>query len=337
MSDDDPYAKPAETEKTVIQPNPRGRRAAIGREESAVRLALEERKHGIRVHIIVDRVLLIAATFVLAVRADMPAEALRRAVSRKIKIGPVEQIRELVNLGLPGIQVRALPSVPRQLPDRKGTAYFELEQTGVFWKQMMNSLALVIYSSSDFRQTEMELWAVARQVSPGDDNPSAESDETESDRIQPNPGGCRAALERVSSGPPPVIDPGPNAVQLHMEERKYGIRVHLITDRSLLAMASLVLAVKADMQAEVFAPLLSATGHTRPRRAYPRACRHRAAGYRRARVASRAASASVRCRDCLLRGRHDRIILEAHHQFSGHRHLLFRFSSDADGALRNQG
>ena len=129
-------------------------------ETNAVRLPLEDRKFGIRVHIITDRSLLTTSTFVLSVKANMQAEALRRNFPQQVKIGPVEQIRELVNVALPGVTVRALPVAPRQIPFTAGAAYFELDKSSAYWKQLLNSQAFAIHLSSDFPQAEMEFWAI---------------------------------------------------------------------------------------------------------------------------------------------------------------------------------
>ena len=56
-----------------------------------------------------------------------------------MKIGAVEQIRDLVNVALPGIAVRALPVAPRQLPFYAGASYFELDRASPHWQQMQNS------------------------------------------------------------------------------------------------------------------------------------------------------------------------------------------------------
>ncbi len=71
-------------------------------EQTAVPIPLQERKFGIRVGPITDRTLVATGTWVLAVKAQMPAEALRRGFPNLVKIGPVEQIRELINVALPG-------------------------------------------------------------------------------------------------------------------------------------------------------------------------------------------------------------------------------------------
>ena len=93
-------------------------------EQTAVPIPLQERRFGIRVGPIIDRSLVTDATWVLAVKAQMPAETLRHSLPNQIKIGPVEQIRDLINVALPGIAINALPVAPRQLPFYAGTIVF---------------------------------------------------------------------------------------------------------------------------------------------------------------------------------------------------------------------
>jgi type VI secretion system protein ImpJ len=129
-------------------------------EQTAVAIPLQDRRHGVKVGTINDRSLLLAANFVLAVRANMPAEMLRRSLPNQIKIGPVEQIAQLVNVALPGIRARPLPVAPRQLPFQSGTVYFELENSGPLWKQLDVSGALALHLAGDFPELAMELWAI---------------------------------------------------------------------------------------------------------------------------------------------------------------------------------
>lgn len=129
-------------------------------EQAAVSIELAERRHGVRVGTINDRTLLKDAGFVLAVRAEMPAEEVRRRLPAQIKVGPVERIAELVNVALPGIPVRPLPVLPRQLPYRSGTIYFELDTKNPLWKQLDTSGAIALHLAGDFPSLEMELWAL---------------------------------------------------------------------------------------------------------------------------------------------------------------------------------
>ena len=126
----------------------------------AVPIALEERKYGLRVAIVPDRELFASASFVLAVKADLAPAALLNGFPQQAKLGPVERIRDLVNLQLPGIALRALPVAPRQLPFHAGFTYFELERGGELWRQFATSAGVALHVAGDFPGIELEFWAI---------------------------------------------------------------------------------------------------------------------------------------------------------------------------------
>lgn len=129
-------------------------------EANAIPIELQERKYGVRVAIIPDAELLRSASFVMAVNAQIPGEALRVRFPTQVKIGPVERIRDLVNLALPGIALRTLPVAPRQIPYHAGFNYFELERSGELWKQLEQSGGLAMHIAGEFPGLELEFWAI---------------------------------------------------------------------------------------------------------------------------------------------------------------------------------
>ncbi|OWU81012.1 type VI secretion system baseplate subunit TssK [Phaeobacter sp. 22II1-1F12B] len=129
-------------------------------EQTAIAIKLEERKYGISVGVIADRKLLGNAGFVLAVDADIPAEDVRRHFAGQAKIGPVEEIRQLVNSALPGITLRPLPVAPRQIPYHAGVVYFELEPESQYWAKMTTSGGIAVHVSGQYPGLKMELWAI---------------------------------------------------------------------------------------------------------------------------------------------------------------------------------
>lgn len=131
-------------------------------EQTAIALNLEEKKYGIRVAEITDRSLLSTATFILAVTADISDDMVRSRFPAQIKIGPVERIRQLVNAALPGIEIKALPVAPRQIPYRSGYTYFELDQHSPFWKEMSRSGGFAMHVGGDFPGLELEFWSIRR-------------------------------------------------------------------------------------------------------------------------------------------------------------------------------
>lgn len=130
-------------------------------EQTAVPIELQERKHGVRVAIISDIEMQRKASFVLAVNAQMPGDALRSRFPAQVKIGPAERLRDLVNLQLPGVGLRAMPVAPRQIPYHAGFTYFELETRGnELWKQLETSGGLAVHIAGDFPGLELSLWAI---------------------------------------------------------------------------------------------------------------------------------------------------------------------------------
>ena len=129
-------------------------------EATAESIPLQLRAYGIRVGPIPDRTLVTDATWVLAVKAQIPPETLRRQLPNQIKIGPVEQIRELISVALPGIEITALPVAPRQLPYYAGTSYFELDRRSAYWAALARSGGVAIHISGDIPGLEVECWAI---------------------------------------------------------------------------------------------------------------------------------------------------------------------------------
>jgi type VI secretion system protein ImpJ len=129
-------------------------------EQTAVSIKLEERKFGISVGVIADRKLIGTSQFVLAVKSDIPDEDVRRHFAGQAKIGPVEEIRQLVNSALPGIRLRPLPVAPRQIPYHSGVVYFEMDSDSPYWGKMSTSGGIAVHVSGNFPGLSMELWAI---------------------------------------------------------------------------------------------------------------------------------------------------------------------------------
>jgi type VI secretion system protein ImpJ len=126
----------------------------------AIPIPLEPRRFGISVAIVPDRSLFSTAVFILAARADGPAEYVRQRFPTQVKIAPAEKIGDLVRQGLPGVPVVPVPVTPRQIPFHAGYAYFELDQTHELWEQLKNSGGVAIYVPGDFPGLTMEFWAI---------------------------------------------------------------------------------------------------------------------------------------------------------------------------------
>ncbi|PKM29087.1 MAG: type VI secretion system baseplate subunit TssK [Gammaproteobacteria bacterium HGW-Gammaproteobacteria-11] len=129
-------------------------------EQHAVELALQQRQYGIQVSPLQDHKLLATSSFVLAASAQCDSEELRQRLPAHLKIGPVERIRQLVNLHLPGIRVKPLPVAPRQIPFHSGKTYFALELNSEELAQLERSGGFAFHVSGEFAQLELTFWAI---------------------------------------------------------------------------------------------------------------------------------------------------------------------------------
>lgn len=129
-------------------------------EQSAVPIPLVPRAYGISVGQIQDRSLFTTAQFVLAARSGADTEQLRANLPRRIKIGSVEHIRDLVMRQLPGADVFPMPAEPRQIPFRANTVYFSINTRHDQWQTVRTSGAVALHVAGDIPGLELELWAI---------------------------------------------------------------------------------------------------------------------------------------------------------------------------------
>jgi len=129
-------------------------------EQTALALPLTLHNYGIRVATITDRSLLDTAQFVLAVKADLPADRIRERFVGVAKLAPVEQIRQLINRQLPGIRLNPLPATPRQIPWHAGFNYFDVERNSELWSSLHASGGFALHVGEGFPSLELEFWAI---------------------------------------------------------------------------------------------------------------------------------------------------------------------------------
>jgi type VI secretion system protein ImpJ len=129
-------------------------------EQAAIALPLQSSRFGIWVSPITERDLLDKARFILSVGADLNPEVLRSRAPQQLKLGPIEKIRDLTQLQLPGINLVPLPVVPRELPYRSEAVYLQLDKTSSAWAQLKDSAAFALHISGEFPGLRLEFWAI---------------------------------------------------------------------------------------------------------------------------------------------------------------------------------
>ncbi|KAI0244637.1 hypothetical protein L0F63_005374 [Massospora cicadina] len=129
-------------------------------EENAIQLPLTERSHGLNVATVPTSSMVHDFGFVLAVRANVPGDMLQTHFPAQMKVAPVTKIRDLVQLQLPGMVLRAMPAAPPQIPWHAGYSYFELEKGSELWLEMEKSGTFALHLAGEFPGLTMEFWAV---------------------------------------------------------------------------------------------------------------------------------------------------------------------------------
>lgn len=129
-------------------------------EQRAIRIPLDMRDDSLRVAQTPDQSLLDKASFVLAVKADIPNDVLRQRIPSIVKIGTVEKVKELVAYHLPGIKVHALSVAPRELPYHSGYVYFELDKKNELWDMFDTSSGMAFHLAGSFPSLDIEFWAI---------------------------------------------------------------------------------------------------------------------------------------------------------------------------------
>jgi len=129
-------------------------------EQHAIELELQQRQYGILVSPLHDPGLLTTASFVLAASANCESEELRQRLPSHLKVGPVERIRQLVNLHLPGLKVKPLPVAPRQISFHANKTYFIVELDAADRAKMDGSGGFAFHVTSEFSDLELKFWAI---------------------------------------------------------------------------------------------------------------------------------------------------------------------------------
>lgn len=129
-------------------------------EQHAIELILQKRAYGILVSPLHDHNMLSNAKFILAANASCDPSFLQKNLPAHLKVGPVERIRQLVNLHLPGVVVKSLPVAPRQIPFHSGKTYFALDLSSDDLAQFESSGGFAFHVSGSFENLELKFWAI---------------------------------------------------------------------------------------------------------------------------------------------------------------------------------
>ena len=127
-----------------------------------VSVPLSERDFSIWVGEVDERITFKDQRFVLVAQAKLPLDRIRSRIPGQLKIGPIEQIRDLVNLQLPGIGLQPVSVAPREIPFVPDAAYFQLDAESPLWADLRNSPAFALHVGGEYPGLHLELWAIQK-------------------------------------------------------------------------------------------------------------------------------------------------------------------------------
>ncbi|WP_321892230.1 type VI secretion system baseplate subunit TssK [Paraburkholderia tropica] len=127
---------------------------------SAQSIPLKDAGYGMRNAVVDPTEMRSFSSVVLAVAAQMPPDTLAPAFATQSKMGPSEQLPDLVRSHLPGIGLRTMPVPPRQIPFNAGYIYYELERTGPLWDTVAEYGGIALHVAGDFPGLKLELWGI---------------------------------------------------------------------------------------------------------------------------------------------------------------------------------
>ncbi len=127
---------------------------------AATSLPIQRKKFGISLVGLPNQSMVEDAEIILAIKADLSADQINKLVSSKLKVGSVENIKDLVNLQLPGCIKVLLPVTPRQIPYHSGMHYYQLSPDAEMRGSISRSSGIGLHVSGDVPGVEMEMWVI---------------------------------------------------------------------------------------------------------------------------------------------------------------------------------
>ncbi len=127
---------------------------------AAVSLPVQRQKFGISFVGLSNHLMIEGSELVLAIKADISADNIRQLVNSKLKVGSIENIKDLVNLQLPGCIKTLLPVTPRQIPYHSGMHYFRLQPDAEMKASIIRSSGVGLHVSGEVPGVELEFWTI---------------------------------------------------------------------------------------------------------------------------------------------------------------------------------
>jgi type VI secretion system protein ImpJ len=125
-----------------------------------VSILVESRQPNVYLARINDASLIDGATFILAAKAALPPEEIRRKIPQMVCIAPAVRLKEFVEGVVPGFTLSPLAQIPPRIPFHAGHVYFEIDRSSALWKDMKGSGAFGLFAGEGLPGLGFSMWAL---------------------------------------------------------------------------------------------------------------------------------------------------------------------------------
>jgi len=130
-------------------------------ESKSVLIPIDKHNYGVRIALLKDKVVLKDSFFVLAVSSNIDANKLKRLLLDNLKIGTVDEIRNLVNHHLPGFSIVPLTTAPREIPYKVNQSYYRIKLTPEDKQKLVKTSGMALhYPETENLTIEFLLWSI---------------------------------------------------------------------------------------------------------------------------------------------------------------------------------
>lgn len=130
-------------------------------ESKSVLIPIDKHNYGVRIALLKDKSILDNSFFVLAVSSNIDANKLKKLLLDNLKIGTVDEIRNLVNHHLPGFTIVPLTTAPREIPYKVNQSYYRITLLPEDKQKLLKTSGIALhYPETENLAIEFLLWSI---------------------------------------------------------------------------------------------------------------------------------------------------------------------------------
>lgn len=130
-------------------------------ESKSVLIPIDKHNYGVRIALLKDKTILNDSIFVLAVSSNIDANKLKKLLLDNLKIGTVDEIRNLVNHHLPGFSIVPLTTAPREIPYKVNQSYYRIIISPEDKQKLLKTSGIALhYPETENLTIEFLLWSI---------------------------------------------------------------------------------------------------------------------------------------------------------------------------------